>query len=40
MNNDIMILILVCTKDKNYMYTFFVYKCLNSVKIMKEIEGF
>ena len=35
-NNDINILILVCIKDKyNCMYTFFVYKCLNSVKIMK-----
>ena len=28
-NNDIIILILVCKKDKYYMYTFFVYKCLN-----------
>ena len=25
--------------DKS-MYTFFIYKCLNSVKIMKSIEGF
>ena len=29
MNNDIIILILVCIKDKYHMYTVFVYKCLN-----------
>ena len=28
-NNDIIILILVCIKDKYYMYTFLIYKCLN-----------
>ena len=33
-NNDIIFLILEGIKDKYYMYTFFVYKCLNSVKVM------